>query len=64
VLLNINYPSRTEKEFLRQLEMWHQEKNDANYKNILLQLQHPQDVKKIEDVRFHQLSAHKRGLVV
>lgn len=38
VLLNINYPSRTEKEFLRQLEMWQQEKNDINYKQILKQL--------------------------
>lgn len=36
VLLNINYPSRTEKEFLRQLELWQQDKNDVNYKVILM----------------------------
>lgn len=39
VLLNVNYPSRTEKEFLRHIEMWQQEKNDINYRIILQQLQ-------------------------
>lgn len=52
VLLNINYPSRTEKEFLRQLEMWQQEKNDVNYKVILMQLQQSQDLTKAEDSRY------------
>jgi len=35
ILLNINYPSRTEKEFLRQLELWQQEKNNSTYEIIL-----------------------------
>lgn len=52
VLLNINYPSRTEKEFLRQLEMWQQEKNEVNYKQILMQLQKPEDMTKAEDSRY------------
>ena len=39
ILLNINYPSRTEKEFLRQLEMWQQEKNNTTYEMILRQPQ-------------------------
>lgn len=64
VLLNINYPSRAEKEFLRQLEMWQQEKNDINYKQILMQLQESQQHEVVKDKRFSQLSAHKRGLVV
>ena len=35
VLLNVNYPSKLEKEFLRHIEKWQQEKNDLNYKRIL-----------------------------
>ena len=64
VLLDINFPSRAEKEFLRQLELWQQDKNDVNYKNILKQLQQSNDLTLQDDVRYLQLSAHKRGLAV
>jgi hypothetical protein len=66
ILLNVNYPSRTEKEFLRQLEMWQQQKNDINYTLILQQLQQSEEKQTnlTEDIRYGQLSAHKRGLVV
>jgi len=33
LLLNVNYPSRAEKEFLRHVELWQQEKNDNTYCN-------------------------------
>lgn len=35
ILLNVNYPSKEEKEFLRHIELWQQEKNDLNYTKIL-----------------------------
>ena len=34
----MSYPSKQEKEFLRHIEQWQQEKNDLNYKRILQQL--------------------------
>lgn len=66
VLLNINYPSRAEKHFLRQLELWQQEKNDVNYRHILNLLQNETEslTPAADDSRWQQLSAHKRGLVV
>lgn len=35
ILMNVFYPSRQEKEFLRHIELWQQEKNEINYTKIL-----------------------------
>ena len=40
ILLNIGYPSRQEKEFLKHLEQTLQRKNDDKYRKILKQLEH------------------------
>ena len=70
VLLNVSYPSKQEKEFLRHIEQWQQEKNDANYKRILQQLAEGGDdpdapgLNGLNIQRYNSLSAHKRGLVV
>lgn len=66
LLMNVHYPSRQETEFLRHIELWQQEKNDANYTKILKQLAKGlEDQKTVSfDERLASLSAHKRGLVV
>lgn len=70
VLLNVSYPSKQEKEFLRHIEQWQQEKNDLNYKRILQQLAEGADDPNCDGPnglniqRYNSLSAHKRGLVV
>jgi hypothetical protein len=67
ILMNVFYPSRQEKEFLRHIELWQQEKNEINYTKILKQLEtghEDQDSGSFFDDRLASLSAHKRGLVV
>lgn len=70
VLLNVSYPSKQEKEFLRHIEQWQQEKNDLNYKRILQQLAEGADDPNskgpngLNIQRYNSLSAHQRGLVV
>lgn len=67
ILMNVNYPSKQEKEFLRHIELWQQEKNDVNYTKILKQLEtghEDQESDAVFDDRLASLSAHKRGLVV
>ena len=68
VLLNVNYPSRQEKDFLRHIERWQQEKNDLNYRRILQQLAAGSDdqlaTHGMDINRYNSLSSTKRGLVV
>ena len=68
VLLNVNYPSRQEKDFLRHIERWQQEKNDLNYRRILQQLASGSDdqlaTHGMDINRYNSLSSTKRGLVV
>lgn len=66
ILMNVNFPSKQEKEFLRHIELWQQEKNEINYTKILNQLENGlEDQKSLKfDDRLASLSAHKRGLVV
>ena len=61
---------QNQKEFLRHIEQWQQEKNDLNYKRILQQLAEGADDPNCDGPnglniqRYNSLSAHKRGLVV
>lgn len=64
ILMNVNYPSKQEKKFLRHIELWQQEKNDVNYTQILKQLEDGDQKSLAFDDRLASLSAHKRGLVV
>ena len=68
VLLNLNYPSRKEKVFLKHIELWQQDKNDTRYRRILQQLEadgeEAASSKREQINRFNSLSAAKRGLVV
>lgn len=39
ILLNVGYPSKQEKEFLKHIEQVQQKKNDLKYRKILKQLE-------------------------
>jgi hypothetical protein len=39
ILLNVGYPSKQEKEFLKHIEQVQQKKNDMKYRKILKQLE-------------------------
>ena len=68
VLLNLNYPSKKEKVFLKHIELWQQAKNDARYRRILHQLEtsHEEEStsKRLDLNRYNSLTAAQRGLVV